>query len=144
MSDVDFETLVQEFGRTLWAYLRFLGADRELADELRQQTFVALLEGNFRHQSAVQTAAWLRTVARRKYQEEMRRRGKGVAVADIEEMDSAWREGILDDRLDDALAALRDCLERLAPRSREALRCAIRMKRLAAAWRIVSVCREAA
>ena len=56
--------LVRRYQTGVWRYLRFLGARTAEVDDLVQETFLAVLRGNFEYRSDPQTAAYLRKVAR--------------------------------------------------------------------------------
>ena len=64
----DFAAVVREHQAGVWRYLRFLGADQTEADDLTQETFLALLraheKGSFSYQGSEATWGYLRQVAR--------------------------------------------------------------------------------
>ncbi len=107
----------------VWRYLRFLGAKRSEADDLTQETFLAFVRARFVERDARQTAAYLRTVARNQLLA-LRRRARTERSAV-----SSWKRpkasgpgsrarmaassGYLD--------ALRECVEQLVGRPRQAV-----------------------
>lgn len=128
---VDVAALVSAHHATIWRYLRYLGCDRALADDLTQDTFVQLLQAPPEERTPTQSAAWLRTVARNLFLMHLRkakRQGGAIdldlnTVVDegaIEDADAAWIAGRADDG-DRRQDALHGCLERVQPNAREAL-----------------------
>jgi hypothetical protein len=59
--------LVRKHQAGVWRYLRFLGCDEARADDLTQETFLAVLKGSFQQRGEAETAAYLRTVARSRF-----------------------------------------------------------------------------
>lgn len=102
----------------IWRYLRFLGCDPSLADDLTQDTFLAALRGTPPFDDPRAEAAYLRTVAKHRLIDVRRRRRLEV---DLEAADLAWRELAGPDGGAAYLDALRDCLEALDPRGRAAI-----------------------
>src|SRR5262245_36527973 len=60
----DFSALVLHHQAGVWRYVRFLGADAAEADDLTQETFLALARAEFVEHDERQTAGYLRVVAR--------------------------------------------------------------------------------
>jgi RNA polymerase sigma-70 factor (ECF subfamily) len=63
----DLAELVRLHQAGIWRYLRFLGCDEARADDLTQETFLAVHRRPFHQRGAAATAAYLRTVARHQY-----------------------------------------------------------------------------
>lgn len=120
IAEQDVVRLVQRHQAEVWRYLRFLGASPELADDLTQEAFLALLRAPFEERSPAATAAWLRTVARNLYVKAFRR--PPFELADLDAIESAWTELVGDDAGQTSLDRLRTCLERLDGRAREVVR----------------------
>lgn len=116
----DVVRLVRRHQDEVWRYLRFLGAQPELADDLTQDAFVQLLHAPFEERSAAATAAWLRTVARHLFVKSFRR--PPFAPIDVDTIEAVWSGFARDDGGDDALDRLRACLGRLDGRARDAVR----------------------
>jgi RNA polymerase sigma-70 factor (ECF subfamily) len=114
------QALVRAHQVEVWRYLRYLGASAELADDLVQETFLQLLRAPFEPRSAAATAAWLRTVARNFYIKSFRR--PPFASTELDAIEAGWTGFAADDSGDDTLARLRDCLDRLDGRARQAVR----------------------
>lgn len=114
--------LIEKHQVGIWRYLRALGCQPSLADDLTQETFLAVLRRPFEHYSDVATAAYLRRVAHNQFISAQRRAGKVNAVENIQDFDRAWeRWGGSHDNAEESLAALRECLEELTERARLAL-----------------------
>ncbi len=115
------ERLIAEHQAGIWRYLRALGCDVAEADDLTQDTFLAVLQRPFKKYSAAATAAYLRRVAYNRFISARRRSGRVVLVEQIEEIDRAWGRLVSDDQGEALLEALKGCLEDLTQRARMAL-----------------------
>lgn len=114
------QALVRRHQAEVWRYLRYLGASAELADDLTQDTFLQLLRAPFAPRSDQATSSWLRTVARNFYVKSFRR--PPFAEAELDAIESEWDRYAADDGGDDTLVRLRECLDGLGGRAREAVR----------------------
>ncbi len=131
----DAARLVQEHQAGVWRYLRVPGCDPTEAEDLTQETFLAVLTKPFHDHNHSATAAYLRTVARNLLITSRRKMVRGPAAVgsaggefqslEMAEADAAWRRwavrsgiGGRDDG-EDLLAALRHCLEELTSRARQ-------------------------
>ncbi len=112
--------LVRRHQAGIWRYLRYLGCDASLADDLTQDTFLAVLRKPFEQRSAAETAAYLRTVARNQFLMAMRRRRQSPTWDDLELAEQVWAEFAGDDG-DEYLASLDECLAELGGRPRQAI-----------------------
>jgi RNA polymerase sigma-70 factor, ECF subfamily len=121
MSGLDPATLIQRYQTGIWRYLRALGCDPSEADDLTQETFLAVLQHSFVDYGPSATAAYLRRVAHNQLVSARRRAGKVVAVEDIEQFDRAWEDWAGNDEGEARLDALRECLQQLTDRARMAL-----------------------
>jgi len=119
IDEQDVIRLVQEHQAEVWRYLRFLGATAELADDLTQETFLQLLRAPFEDRGPRARASWLRTVARHLYVKSFRR--PPFVLAEVEELEAAWQGFAGDDAGDTTILSLRECLERLDGRARQAI-----------------------
>ncbi len=114
--------LVREHQVGVWRYLRFLGCDAPEADDLTQETFLAVMEKPFDVRSRRETAAYLRTVARRRLLMHCRKRDRELIVGDLQAAEVVWAAAAGDNGLGDYLDALRQCLQSaIDERTREAL-----------------------
>jgi len=119
---VDLAGLVRAHQAGLWRYLRFLGCDASEADDLVQETFLAVLRKGFDERSPAETAAYLRTVARNRLLMARRKRNGHPPDVDLEAAEAVWARAAGEDGLGGYLAALSECLEKaVTPRVRRAL-----------------------
>ncbi|MGE3778167.1 MAG: RNA polymerase sigma factor [Pirellulaceae bacterium] len=105
----------------VWRYLRVLGCEPALADDLTQETFLAVLKAPFRELSPSATASYLRTTAHNLFISYHRKAKRMTATADIEALDRQWAKWVADDSGEALLDALKDCLQLLGPKARLAL-----------------------
>lgn len=128
-TNIDPRDLIDRFQVGIWRYLRSIGCDSSLADDLVQDTFVSVLQKPFEHYSDAATASYLRKVALNLFISFKRREGKVVSTENIEAISDAWQEWVVDDESGDELvSSLKDCLEELTERARWALKMRFREK----------------
>jgi RNA polymerase sigma-70 factor (ECF subfamily) len=125
---LDLAGLVLRHQATVWRYVRFLGADRAEADDLTQETFLAVAKAAFVERDERQTAGFLRTVARNQLLALRRKQHREISTVELEAADTVWaaattRGGGLDDYLD----ALRTCVDGLEGRAKQAIDLAYRV-----------------
>jgi RNA polymerase sigma-70 factor, ECF subfamily len=113
--------LIQTYQAGVWRYLRALGCEATLAEDLTQDTFVAVLQRPFHDVSPAATSAYLRKTALNLLISHQRRSGRVRTTDDIEQLDQTWTRWAGDDNGEAVLGHLRDCLGRLTPRARQAL-----------------------
>lgn len=113
--------LIETYQAGVWRYLRALGCDAALAEDLTQDTFLAVLQRPFQDINPAATAVYLRKTAFNLFISHQRRAGKVTAVERVEELDRTWSEWAGNDQGEAALEALRDCLQVLTERARMAL-----------------------
>ena len=118
---IDAEKLIEEHQAGIWRYLRALGCDSSEADDLTQETFLAVLQRPFTPYSPAATAAYLRKVAYNRFISARRRSNRVVLMEQIEEIDQAWNRLVSDDQGEALLDALKDCLAHLSERARWSL-----------------------
>jgi len=124
----DLERLIRAHQGAIYRYLRYLGAQPALAEDLVQETFLATLKPTL-HQPVApddpRWAAWLRGIARNRFLADRRRSTIQEMLLDdpiLEKAEAAWAESLADETTwDQRLEALRECLKRLGPRQREAI-----------------------
>ena len=119
----DRETLVRDRLRGVWRYLRFLGCDRSLADDLTQETFIVFLRKPFDYQGPEPTSAYLRNIARYVYLESRRQSGHNHdhLRTDLDTADSVFTEQAGSSDGDLYLEALQECEKTLAGRAQAAV-----------------------
>jgi len=144
----DVARLVKEHQAGVWRFLRVLGCDPTEADDLTQETFLAVLQKPFHDYNRTATAAYLRQVARSLFIDSRRRASRTVSASDIsaseisarevstaelDEREATWlhwaerrggkgsHAGKHNDDGAELLQALQHCLQALAGRARQAL-----------------------
>lgn len=123
------QKLVQEHQATVWRYLRYLGAESPEADDLTQETFLAVAraqqQGQFKHHTDRQTTAYLRTVARNGLLMLRRKQKREIKTTDLEAAERVWAETVDQDNQNTGWANLTDqlqgCLEKLAGKANRAI-----------------------
>jgi RNA polymerase sigma-70 factor, ECF subfamily len=120
-ADLDPAALIERYQVGIWRYLRALGCDPSEADDLTQDTFLAVLQHSFVDHGPTATAAYLRRVAYNQLVTVRRRSGRVTAVEDIEQFDRAWEDWAGNDEGEARLDALRECVQQLTDRARMAL-----------------------
>ena len=118
--NTDLSAIVDEHQSQVWWYLRLLGADRHVADDLTQETFLAVLRAapTIRGGPGA-TLQYLRKAARGIYIRWCERdRRKPAVVEDLDLADDTWDRlhGDLPGDDERMLAALRACVNELAER----------------------------
>jgi len=117
---LDLASVIRTHQTTVWRYLRLLGCEAALADDLTQETFLSLVERPPGALPEEKTGGYLRRVAKHLFIDEMRRR-KRRATSLLDEADLAWNEVSGDDEGESWRRALRQCLEGVQGRVREVL-----------------------
>ena len=115
------ERLIVDYQAAIWRYLRAMGCEASLADDLTQETFLAALQRPFQDINPAATSAYLRTIAKNFLISHHRRAGKVKAVENVELLDRTWSNWAGNDDGSGALDALRDCLQGLGDRAKQAL-----------------------
>jgi len=113
--------LIEKYQVGVWRYLRAIGCDPTLAEDLTQETFLAILQRPFNDVSHAATSAYLRKTALNLLISYQRRSGRVRAVENVELLDQNWIRWAGDDNGEAVLEHLRGCLDRLTPRARLAL-----------------------
>ncbi len=118
----DLASLVHRHQAGVWRYVRFLGADPSEADDVTQETFLALARAEFVERDERQTAGYLRVVARNQLLALRRKQNREPGTVELEAADSVWAAAAgPDGSLARYLDALGDCLKLLEGRAREAI-----------------------
>ena len=94
---LDHDTIVGTHREGLVRFLRLLGCDGPTADDLAQETFLALLNAEFEQRHPNATAAWLRRKARFLFLESVRRRDRRRESLRAEIAEEVWVECAADD-----------------------------------------------
>lgn len=118
---IDPVRLIQTYQAGIWRYLRALGCEASLAEDITQETFLSVLQKPFQDMGAAATSAYLRKVAFNLFISHKRRAGKVTAVENVEELDRTWSAWAGSDNGEALLDALRECLKGISERARLAL-----------------------
>ncbi len=113
--------IIRDHQAGVWRYLRALGCEPPLAEDLTQDTFLAVLQRPFDDYHPASTAAYLRRVARNLLITYRRRNNEMATCANIDAIDADWNRLARDGDGEALLDALRECLETLTDRARGAL-----------------------
>lgn len=114
------QALMTDHQADVWRFLRMLGCDRALADDLTQEVFLYALDHPFADLGRAAAGGYLRKAARNHYLNWLRA-NKRVLPLEVEAAsEAAWAENT-GDSSDERVEALRRCLEKLAQRQRQAL-----------------------
>ena len=119
--EFDLASLVREHQADVWRYLRYLGAAAEDADDLTQETFLAVARAPFELRSRCETAAYLRTAARNQLLMLRRRQGRQICTVEMAAAEDVWAETIVTGDSNEFVDALSRCYETLVGRAREAV-----------------------
>ncbi|MFK7734431.1 MAG: RNA polymerase sigma factor [Pirellulaceae bacterium] len=119
---LDVQEIVSRHQTTVWRYLRALGAEASLADDLTQDTFVEILRKPFIQYSDAATASYLRRVAHNLFISRRRRDSRMTVTEHVDKFESAWMRWAGFDSGNAALEALTECYRRLTERAQTALR----------------------
>ncbi len=115
------ENVVRTHQSTVWRYLRFLGCDPDLADDLAQETFLALASTRLPDRGPEALSGWLRGTARNLMRARRRSLRRELATATPEQIEGAWFEYARDDGGASYRAALHSCLATLSEKDRIAV-----------------------
>lgn len=117
---VEFLSLVAEHQATVWRYLRMLGCEPNMTDDLTQDTFLAVYERPFDNRGRAAAAKYLRTVARNLFLKSLRGKNE-LLTGSLEEAEAAWGDLVPNESSEDWIDALRTCIEKLELRARRAI-----------------------
>ena len=106
----------------VWRYLRALGADAALADDLTQDTFLEVMRRPLEQYSDSATASYLRRVAHNFFISRRRRDARMTVTEHAEQFETAWIRWAGCDAGNELLDALKECFGRLTERAQLALR----------------------
>lgn len=120
-SELELSELVGRHQATVWRYLRALGADVALADDLTQDTFLEVMRRPFTQFSDAASASYLRRVAHNLFISRRRREARMTVTEHAEQFESTWMRWAGFDSGSSALDALADCFARLTKRAQLAL-----------------------
>ena len=118
------EELIRTHQAGLWRYLRMLGCDASLADDLTQEAFLKVLRrDSFTQHSDTATAAYLRRTAHNLLVSLHRKGGRKKTTFTSDPLDEIWDRWAGQDLTGDlAIDSLRECMQSLTNRAQLALR----------------------
>jgi RNA polymerase sigma-70 factor (ECF subfamily) len=114
--------LVHMHQAMVWRYLRALGADPTLADDITQETFLEIVRNPLQQYTDAATASYLRRVAHNLLVSKRRREGRMIVTQNAQEFEAAWTKWAGFDGGDRTLELLAECLSSLTQRARQALK----------------------
>lgn len=103
----------------IWRYLRFLGCEPQLAEDLAQDTFLLVFQRPFVHRGRNTTAVYLRRIARHLFLKGLRKSARIPLSMSFDEAELAWQEHHGEG--DRYLKALECCLGSLPEKGRAAI-----------------------
>jgi len=122
------EMLITAHEAEVYRYVKYLGADHALAEDIAQETFLAAYRNTNPPpmEDLSRRAAWLRGIARNKFLTHCRQEKRNPLVMNSDALavaESVWMASDHDDEtLQASLIALDACLAQLPERTREILR----------------------
>lgn len=128
-SEIDPAQLINDHQTGIWRYLRALGCESNEAEDLTQETFLAVLRKPFDYYGKAAAASYLRRVAYHRFISARRKSSKEVLTAELEQIDESWSKWVVtQDDGAHVLHALGECITRLTKRARWALEMRFRDK----------------
>jgi RNA polymerase sigma-70 factor (ECF subfamily) len=119
--EFDLANLVREHQADVWRYLRYLGAAADDADDLTQETFLAIARSPLEQRSRGETAAYLRTAARNQLLMLRRKQGRQICTVELTSAEQVWAEAISTGDSSEFIESLNRCYDALVGRAREAV-----------------------
>ncbi|XZE44207.1 RNA polymerase sigma factor [Pirellulaceae bacterium SH467] len=117
------EQLIQEYQASVWRYLRAMGCEQSLADDLTQETFIAVLRRPFVQISPSATASYLRRVAYHLLVTYRRKHRRMTTTDVMDALDEQWvRWAGEEGRGGEVFDALAECFSRLTARAQLSLK----------------------
>ncbi len=122
-STLDASALITDHQAGVWRYLRAIGCDQSLADDLTQETFFAVLRRPFVQVNPNATSSYLRRVAYHLLISYRRRQKKMTVTSELEQLDSQWlRWAGTEASGNDLVDRLAECFGRLTARAQLSLK----------------------
>jgi RNA polymerase sigma-70 factor, ECF subfamily len=91
----DFDALYRQYAKQLFRYLVCLSGDRQLAEELLQETFYQAINSIFRFKGDSKVSTWLYQIAKNVYLKQASKARKG-RMASLDEIENVASPGLLD------------------------------------------------
>lgn len=129
-SEIDPAQLIGDHQAGIWRYLRALGCESNEAEDLTQETFLAVLRKPFAYYGSAAAASYLRKVAYHRFISARRRTSKEVLTDELERIDENWSRWVQEQQNDgsEAIDYLKECLQQLTKRALWALEMRFRDK----------------
>lgn len=118
---IDVAALVRRHQEALWRYLRYLGCSAAEAEDLAQETFLAVLRAPFEDRGPEAVSAYLRTAARRLLIRSRERARVPISLEELDVADAVWSRMAGEDAGKSQIEALRGCIEKLDERGKRAI-----------------------
>jgi RNA polymerase sigma-70 factor (ECF subfamily) len=115
------EGLIAQHQASVWRYLRALGCDSSLADDLTQETFLAVYSRPFEQINDAATSFYLRRVAYHLLISHRRRHKRMTLTDQVEFLEQDWMRWAGFDSGEAALEHLAECFRRLTDRAQLSL-----------------------
>ncbi|MFT5290182.1 MAG: RNA polymerase sigma-70 factor (ECF subfamily) [Planctomycetota bacterium] len=116
------EELVKTHQSMVRGFLRYLGCPGHFVDDVCQDVFLSVFTSSFEHRSDLQTAAYLRKVARHLFLKSMQRDRRRPLALEAGAAEAAWLIFEGQDQGSGFIGALRDCVRLLTGRPAEVIR----------------------
>ena len=129
-SEIDPAQLIADHQVGIWRYLRALGCESNEAEDLTQETFLAVLRKPFDYYGKAAAASYLRKVAYHRFISARRRISKELLTDEFEHIDENWSRWVEQQQNDGSQTVdfLKECLAQLTDRARWALEMRFRDK----------------
>ena len=127
-SEIDPAQLIAEHQIGVWRYLRALGCESNEAEDLTQETFLAVLRKPFEYFGRAAAASYLRKVAYHRFVSAKRRSNRELLTEELEIIDETWSRWQQQGDENDTVDFLRECLQTLTKRAFWALEMRFRDK----------------
>lgn len=115
------ERLIDAHQERVWRYLRSLGCDCAMADDLTQETFLAVYRHPFHEINAAASASYLRRVAYHLLIAHRRKFERVELTHNPQDLESEWMRWAGFDSSDSIIDHLKECMQRLTDRAQFAL-----------------------
>jgi len=115
------EAWVQRHQMAAWRYLRLLGCQADIADDLLQDALMAAVHKNIHCEPGPRASAWLQQALRNLWRMHCRSEGRRVRNIETAMAERAMQQCSSDDDGECFRTALRDCLKQLDGRARQLL-----------------------
>jgi RNA polymerase sigma-70 factor (ECF subfamily) len=109
---------IEDHQAGIWRYLRALGCAPEEADDLTQETFLAVFRRPFNYLGRPAAASYLRRVAYHRFVAHLRDKRSQIELRDLELVDETWNRWHANGCHEEIFEVLAECFANLPERSR--------------------------